>query len=227
MTAIVPAAGQGRRMAVGYNKQYMQLNGMSIVGRTLYLLEESGMIDDIILVIPEQEINYAQKEVVEKMGLKKVRIVAGGSERQDSVYNGLKMIKNETKIVVVHDGVRPLLQLRHLEETILNAKKWGSAIVAVPSKDTIKIADEDKFVKETPPRANIFQAQTPQVFKKELIQDAYERAAELGYRGTDDASLVEWAGYKVKIVEGSYENLKITTPEDLLVAETILKEREE
>lgn len=225
VTAIIAAAGQGKRMGAGHNKQYLQLMGKPIIIHTLKIFQQSDLIDNIILVIPEAEITHC-KQILSSYDMNGIDIVAGGKERQDSVYNGL--LKADTaEIVVVHDGARPLLALNHLEKIVTEAKTNKAAILAVPVKDTIKVANPQGIIQNTPNRSSLWAAQTPQAFKRQLLMKAYQIATADRYYGTDDASLVERLGEPVIVVSGSYENIKVTTPDDLIIAEAILQRREE
>lgn len=223
--ALIPAAGTGKRMAAGINKQYLLLDGIPIVGRSVSVFENSPLVDDIYIITPEAEIPFCRNAIVEAYGFKKVRaIVSGGTERQHSVLNGLRAILDpaDDDIILIHDGVRPFVTIEMIADSIESAKLHDGAVVAVPSKDTIKIAD-NTLIRETPGRDTLWQAQTPQAFKYHIIRDAHEKAASEGYLGTDDSSLVERLGGKVQIVMGDYRNIKITTPEDLVLAEAFLK----
>lgn len=223
--ALVPAAGMGKRMGAGSNKQYLLLDGVPILAHTLRVFQEAPFIDGIYLVSPEQEIPYCKSEVVERYGFSKVKaIVPGGAERQHSVMNGLCAIEEaaEDDLVLIHDGVRPFVPVSVLEQAAAAAQEFGGAVVAVPAKDTIKVARQGVVV-ETPPREELWLAQTPQAFRYGLILGAYRSAAEAGYLGTDDASLMERLKLPVKVVMGDYRNIKITTPEDMLLAQAFLK----
>lgn len=223
--AVVPAAGMGKRMGADINKQYLLLDGMPIVARTLQILQQCNLITGIILVIPEQEIPYCRSEVVERYNLTKVlRIVPGGSERQHSVLNGLKELNKYAlpdDIVLIHDGVRPFIDTRLLHLSYETACDTGGALVAVPVKDTIKTV-LDNIITGTPDRSNLWQAQTPQTFRFDLILKAHVQAEQDSFLGTDDCSLVERTGGNIKIIQGSYRNIKITTPEDMVLAEAFL-----
>ena len=240
-TAIVLAAGRGSRMKSDVAKQYMILNGKPIMWYALHAIEESDVIDDCILVAGTtvDDITYAQEEIVARYGFHKVdTIVAGGRERYDSVYHALQgvadgelAVPNEDGYIFIHDGVRPFLTEEILRRSHEAVQASGACVVGMPVKDTIKIADGEGFAAQTPDRAYLWQIQTPQVFETQLIIQAYERlmqeknrlAAE-GIKITDDAMVVErLLGRKVKLVEGSYENIKITTPEDMRVAEGLLR----
>jgi len=224
--ALVPAAGIGKRMGAQINKQYLLLAGKPIVAHTLLVLEDAPFIDEIYVIVPEAEIPYCREHVVERYDLTKVRgIVAGGAERQNSVMNGLRALTGADvdDLVLIHDGVRPFISLPVLEKSVETAREKGGALVAVPVKDTVKIV-VDGIVRETPLRETLWLAQTPQTFRYSIIMAAHEIAAAERYLGTDDASLVEWMGKDVHIVLGDYRNIKITTPEDLVMAEAFLKE---
>jgi 2-C-methyl-D-erythritol 4-phosphate cytidylyltransferase len=223
--ALIPAAGMGKRMGASINKQYLQLGGVPIVARTISVFEQCSCIDAIYLVIPADEIPYCREHVVEACGFHKVvEIVAGGKERQNSVMNGLNAIKRRAAgddAVVIHDGVRPFITQELLRESIDVALSCDGALVAVPAKDTIKTV-RDGVVTGTPPRESLWQAQTPQSFRFNVIHAAHLAAEREGFMGTDDASLVERAGGRIRIVVGDYRNIKITTPEDLILAEAFL-----
>ena len=223
--ALIPAAGMGRRMGASINKQYLQLDGLPIVARTISVFEQSPLIEAIYLVIPADEIPYCREHVVAACGFRKVvEIVPGGRERQNSVMNGLNaMRKNvaDDDVVLIHDGVRPLITPQLLFESIEVARTNDGALVAVPAKDTIKSV-RDGIIIDTPPREMLWQAQTPQSFRFATIYEAHRAAGQEGFMGTDDASLVERRGGIVRIVNGDYRNIKITTPEDLVLAESFL-----
>jgi len=224
--ALVPAAGMGKRMGADINKQYLLLAGKPIVARTVQVLEDASFIDDIYIIVPEAEIPYCREHVMERYSFAKVRrLVAGGIERQHSVRNGLRALDGagEDDVVLIHDGVRPFVSHSILKKSVETACKYDGALVAVPVKDTIKTV-RDEIVRETPPRDTLWLAQTPQTFRYSVIIAAHEIAEAEGYLGTDDASLVERMGKEVHIVMGNYRNIKITTPEDLVLAEAFLRE---
>lgn len=225
--AVVPAAGMGKRMGASINKQYLQLSGRPIIAHTLQVLQDSPAINGIILIIPEDEIPYCRSEVVEKYHFSKVlTIVAGGAERQHSVMNGLAALQHhaaDTDIVLIHDGVRPFITEAILQNTITMAATGVGALVAVPAKDTIKVV-QDGTVTATPERATLWQAQTPQGFLFGQIFQIHTRAVLEKFLGTDDCSLFERYKETVKIIAGSYRNIKITTPEDLLLAEAFIND---
>ncbi len=216
-TAIVLAAGKGSRMMSDTPKQFLELKGKPLLSYSLQVFEES-FIDEIVLVTPEGMEDYCRKEIVEKYGFTKVtRIVAGGEERYDSAYQGLCAVR-DSDYVYIHDGARPFVD----EEILLRAKQCveetDACAAGMPVKDTIKIVDDLNYVAETPERARVWQIQTPQVFSYTLIKEAYDELFEHhDLEGiTDDAMVVErMLKHPVKLFEGSYHNIKITTPEDL------------
>ncbi len=237
-TAIVLAAGSGSRMKSNVAKQYMLLKGKPLIWYALQAVEQSPIIDDCILVTGEADIAYVQKEIVEKYEFRKVdTITAGGEERYLSVARALRIIDhNDRKVpnkdgyVFIHDGARPFLTEKILTDTYEAVQEYHACVAAVPTKDTIKIADEDGFAVNTPSRNLVWSIQTPQVFDTQLITEAYNRLMKYlpqmkaqGITVTDDASVVElFTEQKVKMVEASYKNIKITTPEDIKTAEVFL-----
>lgn len=223
--AIVLAAGQGKRMQSKVQKQFLMLLDRPVVYYSLKAFEESKAIDEIILVTGEESISYCRTEIVEKYGFTKVsRIIPGGKERYDSVYAGLLACEN-CKYVWIHDGARPFLTEEILERGKKGVQETGACVIAMPSKDTVKISDDQGFVQETPDRNCVWTVQTPQIFQYDLIRKAHELLRTGNMTGvTDDAMVVEWAlGIKIRLAEGSYQNIKITTPEDLKIAEAFLK----
>ena len=224
ISAIIPAAGSGKRMGGNTSKQYLAIGERPILIETLMVFNESPYIDEIILVSPPDDIDLMER-LLKKFGLTKVsKIVKGGQERQDSISNGLDALDRSSSVVLVHDGVRPFISDEIIKELIDTVNQHGAAIAAVPVKDTVKKVLHTSIT-GTMPRENLWLAQTPQAFSAKVIIDAYANAREKGIKGTDDASLVEAMGLDVKIVMGSYENIKITTAEDLVFAEAILRER--
>lgn len=222
---IIPAAGQGKRMKAGKNKQFIELNEIPIIIHTLRVFEDHSQCSGIILVINEAEKADFQY-LIEKYQIKKVRqLVFGGKERQDSVYNGVKAVRYD-ELVLVHDGARPFVTQESIELLVTKAVETGASVLAVPVKDTIKKAEEG-IVIETVERSTLWSVQTPQAFQLKLLLEAHDQARNEGYLGTDDASLLEKAGQPVSIVAGDYTNIKITTPEDLYIAEAILMRNEE
>ncbi len=224
VVAVVPAAGCGSRMNTEIKKQYLSLDGVPVLGHVLKAIDAAPIIQGIVIVAGPGEENYCRSAIVDKLGISKVTaIVPGGKERQDSVYNGLLALSSDTGIVLIHDGARPLLPPEGLEEVVAAAVKYGAATQAVPVKDTVKLVGEDGFVSRTLPRERLWLTQTPQAFRYGIILSAHHKAREEGFVGTDDAGLVEHLGLPVKIVPGAYENIKITTPEDLIVASALIK----
>lgn len=223
-TAIVLAAGQGKRMGTKVQKQYLEISGKPVLFYSLDVFQKSELIDEVVLVVGKEQEEYCWKEIVEKYNMTKVsKIVEGGAERYNSVWHGLQEI--EDGFVFIHDGARPFVS----EEILLRAydvvQKEKACVVGMPVKDTIKIADENAFAKETPNRNYVWMVQTPQVFETALVKEAYGLLMQKEtIHVTDDAMVVEQVlGKRVKLVEGSYENIKITTPEDLKVAEVFVE----
>lgn len=227
--AIVLAAGSGSRMQSDVKKQFMEIEGKPLIYYSLNTFQNS-FIDEIILVTGKEDIEFCKNEVVKKYGFNKVKcIVEGGKERFNSVMHGLKMIK-DCDYVYVHDGARPMIDAETLGRLQANAEEYGTAVAAVASKDTIKIVDNENFVISTPSRNTVWNIQTPQVFRYSIISDAYERlsmrlqhVASEDLHITDDAMVVEnFTTSKVKLVEASYKNIKITTPEDVEIVKIFL-----
>ncbi|MGE5328977.1 MAG: 2-C-methyl-D-erythritol 4-phosphate cytidylyltransferase [Deltaproteobacteria bacterium] len=225
-SAIILAAGKGTRMEAKINKVYMEIAQKPIAARTLEVFEESPLINEIIVVINERDKHYYEEKIGGSFNPKIKAVVFGGKRRQDSVSNGLKQVSQQAEIVLVHDCARPLVTCDIIERSLAGAAEYGAVCVGMPVKDTIKIVGKDGFVSETLPRDILWSVQTPQAFKKELLVQAHNRAEALDIQATDDAMLVEMLGHRIKVIEGSYENIKITTPEDIAIAEAILKYRE-
>lgn len=230
--AIVLAAGSGRRMGGNIKKQYMQIEGREVIYYSLRAFENS-LVDEIVLVVSPGDTDYCQKEIVEKYGFKKVRhIVEGGRERYHSVAIGLNRV-SDCDYIFIHDGARPLVTGEIIERAFSCVRKYRACVVGMPVKDTIKIADEEGNIASTPNRNLTWLVQTPQAFAFSLIKKAYdslieqeEKLKNAGLVITDDAMVVETiTGHKVRLTEGSYENIKITTPEDIVMAENFLKHR--
>ncbi len=223
-SVIIPAAGMGRRMNAPVSKQYLQLNGKPILAHTLDAFEKCPLIDEIILVINPEEQQLCREQVIEAYPYTKIKVVAGGDTRQQSVYAGLKAVNPLTWIVLIHDGARPLIRQSVIRKSIEETLKHRATVVGVPAKNTIKVINEDGFVEATPDRNYLVEIQTPQTFDYDLIKEAHQKALAAGVVGTDDAFLVEWLKIPVKIVVGDYTNIKITTPEDLTIAEAIIRQ---
>lgn len=223
-TAIIMAAGKGKRMQTAVSKQFLPVCGKEILAWTVDVFEKSPLVDTILLMASADG-----KEDVQHLwntyGWKKVAaVLEGGKERQNSVANGLAAVGEETDIVLIHDGVRPFVTEEMIADSIVAAQAYGGAVIGVPAKDTIKVCSADGLAVETPDRSTLWQIQTPQTFQRDLIVNAYEKADRDGFLGTDDASVAEFAGHQVKVVMGSYRNIKITTKEDLVIAEAFFKE---
>ena len=224
-TAIVLAAGQGKRMNSKVQKQFLELGGKPLLYYSLKCFQDSGMIRDIILVTGAESVPFCKEEIVEKYCLTKVtKVIPGGKERYDSVYEGLLSCEN-SDFVLIHDGARPFITEEIIRRGIQGVEKTGACVIGMPSKDTVKIADTQGYVAETPDRSTVWTIQTPQIFEYRLIREAHEKIRCRDMSAiTDDAMVVEQeTGVKVALVEGSYKNIKITTPEDLDIAEIFLK----
>ena len=223
VTAVIPAAGSGKRMHT--KKQFLEISGTPVLAITVSVFEECQSIDEIIVAATREDLERT-REILKDF--KKVKsVVEGGDERQDSVYNCISTISKESDddLVVIHDAARPLVTKEMITSAVIEAKVSKAVVVGVPSKDTVKTVSEDNKIMETLDRKSIWLVQTPQVFSMQLIKQAYERAQKLNYRATDDSKLVERLGNTVKIIMGSYENIKITTNEDIVMAEAILGRR--
>jgi len=225
--AVIVAAGKGTRMnSNSIRKQYLSIAGLPILSHTLLVFEKSELIDRIILVVPECDFNYCKQNIIAplKPG-KRIDLVPGGAERQISVYSGLCAIDDKNSIVVIHDGVRPFLSPEQLASCIAGVEESGACILGVPVHDTVKYVDRSGHIDKTFERENIWLAQTPQVFRYALIMKAHNIAQQEGYKATDDASLVERLGEKVKILHGDEYNIKITSQEDVEFSKALLRSR--
>lgn len=208
----------------GKKKQFLPLAGKPVLARTLDPFERCPLVNAVVLVVGQEDLEFCLKEIVEKYQYKKIsRIVPGGKTRQESVRNGMDAVPEDVEMVVIHDGVRPFVTREMIEESVRSAIRFQAVVVATPVKDTIKTVDAGGSIRETLDRNFLWQVQTPQTFQTRIIRDALRKAAEDGFLGTDDASLVERMGVKVHVVQGSYANIKITTPEDLLLATFLLQ----
>ena len=207
-------------------KQYIALDGIPILSRTLGVFGRCDLIDQIIMAVPKDDIDYCRNEIIPAAKMKKeVILVTGGERRQDSVYNGLKYIETDDDIVLIHDGVRPFVNPENLVDCIKGAEKHGACILGIPAFDTVKHVNPKNEIIDTQKRDTLWLAQTPQAFQLELIKRAHEIAKQEGFTGTDDASLVERLGGTVKIIPGSRSNIKITNQEDLKLAQALLQIR--
>lgn len=219
--AVIVAAGQGRRFGKAMPKQFFPLAGKPLLSWTLASFEKSQLIAEIVVVLPEDFAAFFEK--LAKRCHKPCRVVTGGKERFDSVKAGLKALDPSCDYVAVHDGARPLVSPGIIDETVTAAKRYGAAIAAVPVKDTIKFSQKGKFIEKTVDRNHLWSAQTPQVFKRSWLEKAYHKRQTSSL--TDEAQLFERNGKPVCLVFGSYENLKVTTPEDFIMAEALLRKR--
>ncbi|MDO5396839.1 MAG: 2-C-methyl-D-erythritol 4-phosphate cytidylyltransferase [bacterium] len=225
ISAVIAAGGRGTRMGAGFNKVFMKLAGAEILLHTIRAFDESPFVDEIIVVTGAKDIARVRTLAEENNIKKLVCVTEGGNTRRASVYNGI--IKARGDIIAVHDGARCLVSQKEIENVIKDCKKYGAAAVGVICKDTLKTADNNGFITGTVDRSRTYQIQTPQVFKREILLDAHEAAVKDGFEPTDDCALAERMGIKIKITPGSYDNIKITTPEDIPVAERILYRRKD
>ena len=224
VSAIILAAGSGSRMKSDKAKQFLEINGKPLMYYSIKVFDAS-VVDEIILVTRGQDIDYVRQEIVEKYDFHKVRkIIPGGKERFESVNKGIKACDKRNKIIMIHDAARPCVTNRMILDSISGARRYKACTVAVPAKDTIKIVDENEFGVETPDRKRVYQIQTPQTFDRGLLLEAYERLRISGDSDiTDDTMIVErYMDVHSKMIEGSYENIKVTTPEDIRLAELFL-----
>ncbi|PXV86740.1 2-C-methyl-D-erythritol 4-phosphate cytidylyltransferase [Lachnotalea glycerini] len=222
--AIVLAGGKGRRMESDIPKQYLELNGKPIIYYSINQFQNSDIIDEIVLVTGKDEIQFCKDRIVDRYSFQKVKhIIEGGKERYHSVYNALQCI-NECDFVFIHDGARPFINLELINDLYKNVKEYQACVVGVQTKDTIKLADSDGFIAETPDRSKVWNIQTPQVFRWGIVKSAYDMLMKTDCcMVTDDAMVIEkMLKYKVKLVQGSYENIKVTTPSDLVIARAFL-----
>ena len=221
--AIVPAAGSGNRMGRELSKQYLALGGMPLLVHTLIVFERCPLVDALLVVVPPSDVEAVRTEMLPRWSLKKLAgVIPGGKERQDSVRAGIEALERETELVVIHDAVRPFITVELIENCIRAAAEEGAATVGVPVKDTVKEVGADGRVMRTCDRNLLWLTQTPQAFRRDIIENAHRAAVRDGYRGTDDTSLVERLGIAVRMIRGDYGNIKITTPEDLVIAEALL-----
>ena len=226
ISALIVAAGRGSRMGSAQRKQYLHLLGLPILVRTLQAFDRCIDIQRILVAVPQSEIDVCKKEIIPAADLNnEVILIAGGKRRQDSVFNGLEFLGPEKGLVLIHDGVRPLVPVALIEACIRGAAQWGACIPAIMPVDTPKQINDLGIITQTVAREHLRMAQTPQAFSLPLIYRAHKKARELDLQATDDASLVEALGIAVHVIDGWRENIKITTPEDLAYAEALLKLR--
>jgi 2-C-methyl-D-erythritol 4-phosphate cytidylyltransferase len=217
--ALIPAGGLGLRMGGAVRKQFRPLGGLPLLVHSLRVFQSSPVIDAIILAVPEADLHYCRTEIVDAHAFSKVtKIVAGGIERQDSVRHALAAVDEGVGLVVIHDAVRPCVTETMVRQVVEAAAAEGAAIIALPMRDTVKQVGADRLIEGTID-------QTPQAFRRDWLEEAHKKARTEGLGSTDDAFLMEWMGHPVRVVEGSGENIKVTTPEDLVIAEAILASR--
>lgn len=225
VAAIIASGGEGKRFSSLEKKQFQDLFGRPVLAHSTYPFQKSDLINEIVLVVPEEDLEFTREKVVNPFGLTKVSsIVAGGTKRQDSVFNGLSNLKNEPDFVFIHDGVRPFVKIEEIEKAFLEVEKYGAVIFAIPARNTIKKVDSTKNVMKTFSRDELWEAQTPQIFRYDWILEAFKRAFDENYYATDESTLIERVGHCVKVFPCSPENIKITYPVDLKLAQGILGE---
>lgn len=224
--AIIVAAGSSSRMALGYSKQFVPLRGIPAVARTLSAFEASHKIDSVVIVCREEDTEEIKKIIIHNRYKKIAAIVPGGHTRQQSVLAGISSVPEDASYFAIHDGARALVTPGEIDAAVEDAVRYGASSLAVPVKDTIKVADEAGFIASTPNRSFLWAVQTPQVFERGIYLEALARAQKEGADYTDDCQLVEHLGIKVHLCPGEYTNLKLTTPDDVPLAETILCKRE-
>lgn len=223
ISAIILAGGKGKRMNSSISKQFIEIKGKPIIYYTIKKFNDNKKIDNIVIVLSQEEVEYFKENILNKYDLKVDKIVIGGAERQDSVYNGLKSLENtETDIVLIHDGARPFISDRIIDEGIKYAIMYGACAPGVMPKDTIKIKEKNNFSIDTPNREKLVAIQTPQVFKFKEVLECHERVKMDKVVVTDDTMVVERYGNKVYLYDGEYTNIKVTTPEDLILGEKLI-----
>ena len=225
--AVIPAAGQGKRLGGSVKKQFITLCDLPVAVHTLTVFQNLPLIDQIVCVAPKEDLSFFERLISEYSLTKITALLPGGDRRQDSVWAGLSSLaqRDQEDLVVVHDGVRPLVTSQLIEKVIESAKEAGSAVAALPVADSLKQVSSDKMILRSLPRENVWAMQTPQVFRLGILMKAYQNAARERWEGTDEAMLVERSGFPVRCVEGSIENIKITTLPDLELAEILLHAR--
>jgi 2-C-methyl-D-erythritol 4-phosphate cytidylyltransferase len=224
LALIIPAAGKGERLGGEIPKPYIKVAGKTILEYTLLKFKDVSGLGEVIVSTSEQYFDITKKLLFSVFPNLNCKVVAGGDERQDSIRNALEKISDKTGLIAVHDAVRPFVSKEDIENCIEEASRSGGAVLAIPARDTIKVARQNLEIEETPNRERLWQAQTPQIFWAALLREAYQYAAEHNFLGSDDSSLVEKIGGKVVLVEGSSKNFKITHPHDLDMAQYLIKE---
>lgn len=223
VSVVIVAAGKGKRFCSEIEKQFLNIDDKPVIFWTLENFLNHKLINEIVLVVPEQKIRYVRKEILKNYNSSKTKLVNGGITRQDSVYNGLNSVSNNSDYVLIHDGVRPFTPLKIINQVIAGTIKYKACLPALKIEETVKKVDAKKSISCTIPHKSLWIAQTPQGFSLKLIKDAYKKAYQEGFKGTDDASLVERLGIKVKVIPGSILNFKITRKKDLELLELIKK----
>lgn len=223
VSAVIAAGGRGTRMGAGFNKVFMKLCGDEILLHTIRAFNESPFVDEIIVVTGAEDIERVKELAKAHNIMKLTEVTEGGETRRASVYNGIRASHGD--IIAVHDGARCLISQKEIADAVEDCRSFGAAAVGVPCKDTLKSADDNGFIAGTIDRSRTYLIQTPQIFRRDLITAAHEKAADEGFEPTDDCMLIERYGGRIKITEGSYDNIKLTTPEDIAVAERILQRR--
>lgn len=224
VVALIAAAGSGKRMNSKISKPFIPIFGKPILAYTIEKFEQCKFIEKIYLTVNCEEKELCWKNIILKYNFSKVqKLIDGGETRQDSIFNGLKVLDTDTDIVVIHDGARPLVEENLIQDSIKAAQQYGAAIAVIPINDTVKKSGKDFFINKTLKRKELWRAQTPQTFKYDIILSAYHQIYKSRFFATDDATVVERYGYKVKMIVGSEENIKITTPFDIVIVENFLK----
>jgi 2-C-methyl-D-erythritol 4-phosphate cytidylyltransferase len=223
-TALIVAGGSGLRMQASVRKQFLLLDGLPVIARTVLAFSSCTDIDRIILVLPKDDLAMVKRDILSKLTLNtSVDLVAGGAQRQDSVFNGLKKLDPDCRVVAIHDGVRPFVTPRQISKCIAMAEDHGACLLGLPVVDTLKRVSQDQTVEKTLDRHRIWTAQTPQAFRVDLIKRAHLQARKDNIIGTDDAALVERLGIRVQMIHGSWKNIKITTPQDWQFSEAVIQ----
>lgn len=223
VAAIVPAAGKGVRIRSKIEKPYLKLCGKPIIAHTLIRLSRNKHICEIVVAVSRRRTSIFKRAIINKYRIKNVKIVSGGRERKDSVFNALKNVSANIDYILIHDGIRPLITNGLIDSSLKAAKRFGASVVGVPLRSTLKYTGKGSYILHTPDRRNFWEAQTPQVFRRDLLEKAYRKAGRRRGNITDDSMLVEQLGVRPKLVPGSYRNIKITTREDLELAKILCR----
>lgn len=220
---MIPAAGMGARLGRSCPKALVDLAGKPLLARTLERFSGAGLLEGAVIIVPDEARRDFEEALSAHFPGNAFTLVAGGPERQDSVENGLRALGPDIEMVVIHDAARPFIGLESIRASLEAAAEYGAATVAIPSVDTVLVGDEGRFLTETPDRSRLWACQTPQTFRVEVIREAHAHARKHGFSGTDDATLVRWAGGRVKLVMGTPLNFKVTTPTDLELAAHVVE----